>query len=69
MREKQPDCEWKDSCDCVLIKTITCENCRFYYFIDSGYGWCKALPAFEEMAWCRDVCGLFKRPKPKEAQP
>lgn len=57
--KKPPDCKWEDSCNCVSDKPTTCEQCKFYHFIDSGYGWCKALPVFEVVGWCRDVCGLF----------
>ena len=61
MRKKDIGCKWKDVCDCESIKSTTCENCGFYSFIDSGFGVCKALPVFEVVAWCGDICGLFSR--------
>lgn len=56
------DCKWYDCCTCTITKPKKCSECTFYCPIDSGYGWCKALPTFEVVAWCRDVCSLFKRP-------
>ena len=62
MKEKLSDCcRWKESCDCHSIKNIFCESCTFYKFIDSGYGWCKGLPEPIVVAWCKDICSLFKR--------
>lgn len=60
--KKPVDCEWqKSGCDCESIKSTTCHNCESYYPSDSGYGWCKALPKFQLVAWCRDVCVLFRK--------
>lgn len=57
-------CAFQDrGCNCDIPtskKGSTCESCRFYHTIDSGYGWCKALPTFVMVGWCRDVCGLFQ---------
>ena len=44
-------------------KHVSCQECRFYHMIDSGYGWCKALPTFVIVGWCRDICGMFRNRK------
>lgn len=57
---RENDCEWQDSCDCTKANKLeACHKCKFYYEIDSGYGWCRALPTFTAVGWCRDICGLF----------
>lgn len=54
-----------------------CEDCKFYLFIDSGYGYCRRFPPKEEkvgrwwkpkwaiyyqlVEWCRIACGEFGR--------
>ena len=58
-------CKWEGACDCgdhdkPVDKLKTCSACRFYYCIDSGYGWCRAFPKFELVPWCRDACGFYK---------
>ena len=54
-------CEWEDSCDCHGNKARnTCEQCKWYWVIDSGYGYCRALPKHTSVAWCKDVCSLYK---------
>lgn len=66
--ETQNKCEWEGCCDCSSFganKDKQCEKCSFYYCVDSGYGYCRALPQFIVVAWCRDACSLFKEePKP-----
>ncbi len=59
--EKPTDCAWKDACNCYIIKDIYCGCCKYYYLVDSSYGWCKALPTFQLVPWCRDACSLFRR--------
>lgn len=61
-KKNESFCEFQDSCDCNAkkVKTISCESCRYYWFIDSGYGYCKALPQPSIVAWCKDICSLFK---------
>lgn len=60
-KEEYDDCEWLDSCKCnALDKTDYCGKCRFYFQVDSGYGYCRALPGFVLVAWCRDVCSLYR---------
>lgn len=64
LRYGQPevDCEWHDSCDCSPgKKEQKCEDCFWYKFVDSGYGFCKALPEPIIVGWCRDTCSLFKK--------
>lgn len=61
MKNKPDDCKWAESCDCHRIKSDYCEKCKFYLGIDSGYGFCKALPEHIVVAWCRDICSLFKK--------
>ena len=63
-RVKESTCEWEECCDCSspsATKDKLCEKCVFYYWVDSGYGYCRALPEFIVVAWCRDVCSLFKK--------
>jgi len=59
-KEKLNDCKWLESCDCISIKNKYCKKCVFYWWLDSGYGYCKALPEHIVVAWCRDICSLFK---------
>lgn len=61
--EKLADCRWKESCDCSSIKDKHCSKCAFYWWLDSGYGYCKALPEHTLVGWCRDICYLYH---PKE---
>jgi len=64
LRYGQPEvgCEWQDSCDCLskTSKKVKCEDCDWFKRIDSGYGFCKALPEPIPVGWCRDICSLFK---------
>jgi len=60
---KESNCEWAESCDCSspsANKDKSCEKCKWYWMIDSGYGHCKALPQHITVAWCRDICSLFE---------
>jgi len=61
MKNIKSDCISNLFCECNLNKTESCEQCLWYNFIDSGYGYCKALPTFVQVAWCRDICSLFKK--------
>jgi hypothetical protein len=54
------DCQFCLSCECKLNKVDRCEKCRWYKFIDSGYGFCRALPTFTIVAWCKDTCNFYK---------
>jgi len=57
----EPKCKWENSCDCSdPNKDKSCQECKWYWMVDSGGGYCKALPEHTEVAWCRDVCSLFK---------
>jgi len=54
-----------------------CENCKFYLWIDSGYGYCRRFPPitknigkwwkpywvthYQLVEWCRRACGEFQR--------
>lgn len=54
-------CEWKNSCNCDNKKQLWCELCKWYWVLDSGYGYCRALPDHIIVAWCRDICSLFAK--------
>ena len=60
-KKKLKYCEWEDSCTCqtTIHKTVRCEYCKFYYWTDSGYGYCRALPVHVLVPWCRDICSLY----------
>jgi len=60
MKRIKSDCRWAESCDCSDIKITYCSKCIWYWAIDSGYGYCKALPQHTIVAWCRDCCRLFE---------
>lgn len=60
---KPVGCEWHESCVCGITKSQHCEKCKFYFWLDSGYGYCRALPEFVVVAWCRDICSLYKEVK------
>ncbi len=56
-------CQWENSCVCNSGKSVYCEKCKWYFWVDSGYGYCKALPEHIRVGWCRDICSLFKENK------
>ena len=58
-REKVELCKWEDSCKCGVNKVLSCLNCKWYWWLDSGYGHCRAMPEHLIVAWCRDICSLF----------
>ena len=65
-KEVKKNCKWEDSCICesggsYIHKSIQCQDCKFYFFIDSGTGYCRALPEPVLVAWCKDICSLFLR--------
>jgi len=61
MKKGKPiSCRWSDCCRCEDDKSDYCQKCQFYWFIDSGYGYCRALPEFVLVGWCRDVCSLYE---------
>ena len=64
-RRKKPTtfCEFLDSCNCINKKEKQCRDCRYYSMIDSGYGYCKALPQPILVAWCKDTCSFFSSKK------
>ncbi len=53
-------CKWLESCKCKDKRENACGYCQFYFQIDSGFGYCRALPSHVLTAWCRDICSLFK---------
>lgn len=65
-KEKLIDCKWYESCDCLSVKSKYCSLCTFYWTIDSGYGFCKALPEHILVPWCRDICSLFTMKEKQE---
>ena len=53
-----------------------CEQCKYYGFIDSGYGQCRRYPPqpiltklfkvtiiYPKVAWCEYACGEFRATK------
>jgi len=56
-----------------------CENCKFYIWVDSGYGYCRRYPpkkirigkwwqpryrtTYQLVEWCRRACGEFQGKK------
>lgn len=63
MKSKPIDCKWSYSCNCNESKSIYCASCRFYFPVDSIFGYCKALPEFVLVPWCRDVCSFYQEVK------
>lgn len=53
------DCEFQEACNCKRKIEQSCELCTFFRAIDSGYGWCIALPRPFVVAWCKEVCFFF----------
>ena len=47
--------ECRDCCDILQIRAV-CHKCKWYNFIDSGFGECRALPPTASSCW-----GIFKR--------
>jgi hypothetical protein len=60
MKQKPISCMNADLCDCETLLKQSCQDCKFYGFIDSGYGACKALPTIITVPWCKDICSFFK---------
>ena len=58
-RKKTVDCEFGESCKCG-VKSQFCSKCAYYWWVDSGYGWCRSLPQPSLVAWCKDICSLFR---------
>jgi len=58
-RKQEKGCECEDYCPCKEPHH-GCEDCIWYRFIDSGYGYCIAVPGVVGVPWCRIVCSLFK---------
>ena len=54
------NCKYDDCCDCGKNKASYCQQCSWYWGIDSGYGYCKAEPSYVLVPWCRDICIHFK---------
>ena len=58
-----------------------CEDCKFYLWVDSGYGYCRRYPpkdvnvgkwwnpkwkiSYQLVEWCRRACGEFIRRQSK----
>lgn len=62
------DCKHANEClVCEGMKDANkvCSACKFYRFLDSGYGLCIVFPTFTIMAWCRDICGQFQKREAK----
>jgi hypothetical protein len=60
-KKEYQGCEFQDCCNCkIKDKLNSCEDCKWYLEIDSGYGYCKALPIPVVVGWCKDICSLFK---------
>ena len=55
-----------EECNCEEDKERNCGKCKRYVLIDSGYGYCRALPVWTVTAWCRDICGLFRAKEMKK---
>jgi hypothetical protein len=63
-KNKTVDCVHMPYCNCQKdLSMNTCDNCQFYKMIDSGYGYCIALPIASTVAWCKTPCALFKEIK------
>ena len=61
-KRQQEFCKWEDLCKCHKEDGDDyCQKCKLYHMIDSGYGWCSALPEQVIVAWCKDICSFFKR--------
>ena len=60
MKEKVANCKFDDACVCDSLRKICCEKCKWYFAVDSGYGYCTALPEHHIIPWCKDPCSLFK---------
>ena len=57
----ESNCEFNKFCNCGKnYGTKTCDNCKFYEMIDSGYGYCIALPIPPVVAHCKITCTFFK---------
>lgn len=54
------DCQHNPYCNCKRIINDGCETCQFYKIIDSGYGYCIALPIVIIVPFCKITCALFK---------
>ena len=59
-KKKEPYCKCEDYSPCNADKDPRCEMCGFYRIIDSGYGYCIALPTVVTVPWCRITCSLFE---------
>ena len=61
-KRDESTCKWDGICKCHSTnKERRCDKCDFYWWVDSGFGYCRALPEFVVVAWCRDVCSFYKR--------
>ena len=67
-KKQERDCECEEYCPCPSNKVprYTCLDCSYYKMIDSGYGYCTAMPKVVVVPWCRIICSLFQRRKPKQ---
>jgi len=59
----------------MTLNCERCEQCQYYLFIDSGYGYCRRFPPkienegkwwkpkwkihYQLVEWCRRACGEF----------
>jgi hypothetical protein len=58
--KRKAGCEFRDSCICANDKELRCDKCHYYWWTDSGYGYCKAMPIPVLVAWCKDFCRFFE---------
>jgi len=66
-RKEPPPCEFIESCNCKeLNKTKRCDRCYWFWVLDSGYGYCRALPIPVLVAWCKDPCSLYTEESPND---
>ena len=67
-------CECEDYCPCGAWRFLPpnrsiprCEDCDYFSFSDSGYGYCLGLPTVVTVPWCKPPCSLFIEKKKKVA--
>ena len=66
MKKNIIDCKFIEECGekrCSNApeKNDCCEKCSFYHMIDSGYGHCRVFPTTIIVAWCKNICGQYKK--------
>ena len=66
--KEQPFCECENYCSCRQPPHHGCGDCDWYRFLDSGYGYCIAMPKVAVVPWCKITCSLFKARRVKNAR-